>query len=143
MKYAVDMGSDAMIYIPSFMTIGSGSQKLFVGIHTEAQTYTQTHSKVISRAYFHFVKISILPSNKTGWTTEELEFHSRQMQGILLLSITFRQSLGPMQPSTQWVPGVDSVGSGGRGVKRTIRLHPVPRLRMVELYLQRDSWRNA
>jgi hypothetical protein len=28
MKYAVEMGSDAMIYIPSFIKIGSGIQKL-------------------------------------------------------------------------------------------------------------------
>jgi hypothetical protein len=28
MKYAVDMGSGAMIYIPSFLKIGSGIQKL-------------------------------------------------------------------------------------------------------------------
>jgi hypothetical protein len=28
MKYAVEMGSGAMIYIPSFIKIGSGMQKL-------------------------------------------------------------------------------------------------------------------
>jgi hypothetical protein len=28
MKYAVEMGSGAMIYIPSFIKIGSGVQKL-------------------------------------------------------------------------------------------------------------------
>jgi hypothetical protein len=28
MKYAVEMGSDAMIYISSFIKIGSGIQKL-------------------------------------------------------------------------------------------------------------------
>jgi hypothetical protein len=28
MKYAVEMGSNAMIYIPSFIKIGSGIQKL-------------------------------------------------------------------------------------------------------------------
>jgi hypothetical protein len=33
MKYAVEMGSDAMIYIPSLMKIGSGIQKLMGGIH--------------------------------------------------------------------------------------------------------------
>jgi hypothetical protein len=34
MKYAVGMGSDAMIYIPSFTETGSGVQKLrMVGIH--------------------------------------------------------------------------------------------------------------
>jgi hypothetical protein len=30
MKYAVEMGSGAMIYIPSFIKIGSGIQKLMV-----------------------------------------------------------------------------------------------------------------
>jgi autotransporter-associated beta strand protein len=33
MKYVVDMGSGAMIYIPSFIKIGSGIQKL-IGTHT-------------------------------------------------------------------------------------------------------------
>jgi hypothetical protein len=33
MKYAVEMGSGAMIYIPSFIMIGSGIQKLIGGIH--------------------------------------------------------------------------------------------------------------
>jgi hypothetical protein len=32
MKYAVEMGSGAMIYIPSFIMIGSGIQKLIGGI---------------------------------------------------------------------------------------------------------------
>jgi hypothetical protein len=31
MKYAVEMGSGAMIYIPSFIKIGSGIQKLSGG----------------------------------------------------------------------------------------------------------------
>jgi hypothetical protein len=31
MKYAVDMGSGAMIYIPSFIKIGSDIQKLIGG----------------------------------------------------------------------------------------------------------------
>jgi hypothetical protein len=35
MKYAVEMGSDAMIYIPSIIKTGSGIQKLIKGdIHT-------------------------------------------------------------------------------------------------------------
>jgi hypothetical protein len=34
MKYAVEMGSSAMIYIPSFITTGSGIQKL---IHTDTK----------------------------------------------------------------------------------------------------------
>jgi hypothetical protein len=35
MKYAVEMGSDAMIYIPSFIKIGSGIQKF---IERDTQT---------------------------------------------------------------------------------------------------------
>jgi hypothetical protein len=33
MKYTVENGSGAMIYIPSFMNIGPGIQKLIRGIH--------------------------------------------------------------------------------------------------------------
>jgi hypothetical protein len=35
MKYAVEMGSGAMIYIRSFIKIGSGIQKLIGGIHRQ------------------------------------------------------------------------------------------------------------
>jgi hypothetical protein len=38
MKYAVDFGSDIMIYLPSFIKIGSGIQKLLWGdTHTGTQ----------------------------------------------------------------------------------------------------------
>jgi hypothetical protein len=37
MKYAVEMGSGAMIYIPSFIKTGSGIQKL---IARDTQTHT-------------------------------------------------------------------------------------------------------
>jgi hypothetical protein len=38
MNYGVEMGSGAMIYIPSFIKIGSGIQKLIGGIprHTDS-----------------------------------------------------------------------------------------------------------
>jgi hypothetical protein len=36
LKYAVEMGSGAMIYIPSFIKIGSGIQKLIRGIQRHA-----------------------------------------------------------------------------------------------------------
>jgi hypothetical protein len=38
MKYTVEMGSGAMIYISSFIKIGSGIQKLIDGIHRHTQT---------------------------------------------------------------------------------------------------------
>jgi hypothetical protein len=37
MKYAVEMGSGAIIYIPSFIKIGSGIQKLMGGSKTHRQ----------------------------------------------------------------------------------------------------------
>jgi hypothetical protein len=41
-KYAIEMGSSAMIFIPSFVKIGSGIQKLIGGIHrhTAWRSYT-------------------------------------------------------------------------------------------------------
>jgi hypothetical protein len=36
--YAVEMGSGAVIYVPSFIEIGSGIQKLIEGIHRHTQT---------------------------------------------------------------------------------------------------------
>jgi hypothetical protein len=42
MEYAVEMGSGVMIYIPSFIKIDSGIQKLIGGIHRH------TDSKAIS-----------------------------------------------------------------------------------------------
>jgi hypothetical protein len=55
-EYAVQMGSGAMIYIPSFIKTGSGIQKLMEGgggIHRE----TDTGTMVTSKAYFYFFKI--------------------------------------------------------------------------------------
>jgi hypothetical protein len=37
MKYAVEMGSVAMIYIPNFIKIFSDTQKLIGGIHIQSQ----------------------------------------------------------------------------------------------------------
>jgi hypothetical protein len=47
------MGSGAVIYIPSFIKIGSGIQRLIEGdsqthTHTQTSTYTHTDSSVIS-----------------------------------------------------------------------------------------------
>jgi hypothetical protein len=44
MKYAVEMGSGVMIYIPSFINIRSGIEKLFGG----GYTYKHPDSKAIS-----------------------------------------------------------------------------------------------
>jgi hypothetical protein len=35
MKYSVEMGSGAMMHVPSFIKIGSGIQKLMEGIHRQ------------------------------------------------------------------------------------------------------------
>jgi hypothetical protein len=48
MKYAVDMGSGAMIYVPLFTKIGSGIRKL---IGEDSQTHRQ-HGDPISLVLF-------------------------------------------------------------------------------------------
>jgi hypothetical protein len=54
------MGSGAVIYVPSFMKIGSGVQKLIgwgnTQTHTHTHTHTHTDSNVISQAYSIFSK---------------------------------------------------------------------------------------
>jgi hypothetical protein len=50
MKCAAEMGSGVMIYIPSFINIGSGIQKLNGGVHRH------THSMVISKPTVIFMK---------------------------------------------------------------------------------------
>jgi hypothetical protein len=49
MKYAVEMGSGAMIYIPSFIKIGSGIQKLTAG---DSQTHRQYGDLINSLSLF-------------------------------------------------------------------------------------------
>jgi hypothetical protein len=44
MKYAIQMGSGAMIYIPSFIKIGSGIQKLG---YTDTQTEWRSHKPTL------------------------------------------------------------------------------------------------
>jgi hypothetical protein len=43
MKDAVDMGSGVMLYIPSFVNIGSGIQKLLGVIHRHTQKALRCH----------------------------------------------------------------------------------------------------
>jgi hypothetical protein len=49
MKYAVEMGSGAMTYIPSFMKIGSGIQKLIGG---DIQTHRQHGERISLLSFF-------------------------------------------------------------------------------------------
>jgi hypothetical protein len=81
MKYAVEMGSSAMIYIPSFINTGSGIQKL---IRTD--TYTKTEE--IAEAYFRKAGRQVLPSET------RMERSSSQTLPLLsLLLSTLRHSL--------------------------------------------------
>jgi hypothetical protein len=48
MNNAVQIGSGAMMYIPSFVKIGSGIQKSMLGIHRH------TDRKELAHAYFNF-----------------------------------------------------------------------------------------
>jgi hypothetical protein len=61
MKYAVEMGSDAMIYIPSFIKIGAVIQTLIgdsqTHIHTDMQTW-RSHKPTLGKygkTYFQFI----------------------------------------------------------------------------------------
>jgi hypothetical protein len=49
MKYAIEMGSGGMIYIPNFIMTLSGIRKLIGG--------EGIHSMVISQTYFYLLKI--------------------------------------------------------------------------------------
>jgi hypothetical protein len=53
MKYAVEMGSVAMIYTPSFIKIGSGIPKLIMGEYMDTQTHTE-QGDLISLLLFIF-----------------------------------------------------------------------------------------
>jgi hypothetical protein len=57
MKYAVEMSSGAMIYIPSLIRIGSGIQKLIGGIHRhkDIEIHSQ-HGDCIRLLSFFFPK---------------------------------------------------------------------------------------
>jgi F0F1-type ATP synthase alpha subunit len=46
MKYSAEMGSGAMIYIPSFIKIGSGIRKLIRG---DAQTGSRSHKPALGK----------------------------------------------------------------------------------------------
>jgi hypothetical protein len=48
-NYAVEMGSGAVIYIPSFIEIGSGVQKLIGWIHRHTQTATWSHKPTLGK----------------------------------------------------------------------------------------------
>jgi hypothetical protein len=49
MKYAVEMGSGAMIYIPSFIKFGSGVQKLIGGGGGDTQTGWRSHKPILGK----------------------------------------------------------------------------------------------
>jgi hypothetical protein len=53
MKYAVEMDSSAVIYIPIFIKIGSGIQKLIRSIHRHTD---RQHDDLISLLLFFFPK---------------------------------------------------------------------------------------
>jgi hypothetical protein len=61
MKYAVEMGSDAVIYVPSFIKICSGVQKLICGIHThthkQKHTHGQQHDRISLLYFFKVMKV--------------------------------------------------------------------------------------
>jgi hypothetical protein len=57
MKYALEMGSSGMIYIPSFIKIVSGIQKLLGGIHI--QIYRQQRDLISLILFFQNKEIRL------------------------------------------------------------------------------------
>jgi hypothetical protein len=51
MKYAVEIGSSAMVYIPSFIKIGPSIQKLIRGIcrYTDIQKVWRSHKPTVGK----------------------------------------------------------------------------------------------
>jgi hypothetical protein len=61
MKYAIEMSSGAMIYIPRLIKIGSGIQKLIGGIHRQ-QGYLISLILFFSNKESRLIKITALSS---------------------------------------------------------------------------------
>jgi hypothetical protein len=59
----------------------------------------------------------------TGWTISVLGFGSRRGWEFFVFATTSRPALGPIQPPSQWVPRVLSLGVKRPGVKLTTHLH--------------------
>jgi hypothetical protein len=85
MKYAVEMGSGAMIYIPSFKKIGSGNQKL---MGWDSQTHRQ-HGDLISLFSFSQTKENRLTIKERRLTIQFTDIfalysknHTRQMHQV-------------------------------------------------------------
>jgi hypothetical protein len=89
MKYAVEMGSSAVIYIPSFIKIGSGVQK------RDIQTHRQ-RDDLISLCLFLQTKESKL---KTTFITPIAKREIRQDIKIILEATTRSESLGYLKQS--------------------------------------------
>jgi hypothetical protein len=60
MKYAVEMGSDSMICIRSFIKIGSGIQKL-IGAYTDTERYKHKDTR---REQCDFISLLLFFQNK-------------------------------------------------------------------------------
>jgi hypothetical protein len=61
MKYAIEMGSGPMIYIPNFTKIGSGNQKLMGGGFTDTQDGDLINLLIFSQfSLFKKIKVVLL-----------------------------------------------------------------------------------
>jgi hypothetical protein len=86
MKYAVEMGSGAMIYVPSFITIGSGIRKLM----GEGGGHTQPHKQDGDRTsllLFFENKESKLKKNRNSFFKKKNKGWVLSLQEILGLLV--------------------------------------------------------
>jgi hypothetical protein len=66
MKDAIDMGSDAMLYVPGFIKIRSGFQKLW-GVYT--QIYRQDRDLISLPLFFKIREVGSKVTSFTVWVT--------------------------------------------------------------------------
>jgi hypothetical protein len=55
MEYAAEMGSRAVIYVPSFIKIGSGIQKWVSGGFTDTQTAWRSHKYTLDKKFWEIL----------------------------------------------------------------------------------------
>jgi hypothetical protein len=75
MKYAVDMGSGAMIYVPSFIKIGSGIQQLIGGEDSQTHTHIQHGDHISLLSFFQHKECRLIK------TAEALRFKRVSKRG--------------------------------------------------------------
>jgi hypothetical protein len=90
MKYAIEMASGGMIYVPSFMIIGTGIQNLLDGIHLQAHRHIHRQKGYLISLFF----------SKQGMQANKMRNKSMTIASVtirLLLTFAGNRIYAPMQ----------------------------------------------